>query len=84
MTQAEIYRLLKSIEQPMTAREIKTALEDGSGWNDWNVQYFCQRLYQKGCIQREAVGTRRVYRYWVENHGIREQRASEAAREPTS
>ena len=63
MTQDEVYRLLKSVDEHLTAKEIRTALDDGEGWN---VQYFCQRLYENGCIQREEFGTRRVYRYWVE------------------
>jgi predicted transcriptional regulator len=62
-TQVEVYRLLKSVDEHLTAQEIRTALDDGEGWN---VQYFCQRLYENGCIQREEFGTRRVYRYWVE------------------
>ena len=69
MTQDEIYHLLKSVDEHLTAKEIKTALEDGTGWHDWNIQYFCQKLYKKGCIQREAVGTRRVYKYWVNGDG---------------
>jgi predicted transcriptional regulator len=64
MTQEEVYNLLKSTDEPMTARQIRTALDDGKGWN---VQYFCQKLYEKGCIHREIVGTRRQYRYWVQN-----------------
>lgn len=65
ITQVEIYHLLKANPgRKMAASEIRVVLADGKGWN---VQYFCQRLYEQGCIQREEFGTRRVYRYWIEN-----------------
>lgn len=65
MTQGEVYHLLKeNLDTKMTVKEIRIALDDGKGWN---VSYFCQRLHDHGCIQREQFGTRRAYRYWVTN-----------------
>ena len=67
MTQLECYHVLKTAGTKMTAREVMTTL--GSD-NISNIQYYCKRLHDHGCIEREQTGSRRSFVYWIDNDAV--------------
>jgi predicted transcriptional regulator len=51
----------------MSARELMVAL----GSTDIStVQYFCKRLHDHGCIEREQTGSRRSFVYWIGDDAV--------------
>jgi predicted transcriptional regulator len=67
MSQIECYRVLKVAGTKMSARELMVAL----GSTDIStVQYFCKRLHDHGCIEREQTGSCGGFVYWIGDDAV--------------